>query len=372
MRFIKFHFLLFVILSQGLHAGTIESELYKIEVGTLVRGLVHPWSMAFLPNGDMLVTERAGRLRLISEGQLLEEPVTGLPNIRQHGQGGLLDIALHPDFHENRTIYLAYAGKSLRGYGTEVLRAKLVSNKLENPTVIFKALPKSRGGRHFGSRLLFTHDKKLLITLGDRGERPRAQDLNDHAGSLIRINDDGSVPKDNPFLNDVNVRAEVYSYGHRNIQGIAKDSLSNDIWTHEHGPQGGDEINIIHKGANYGWPIITYGVNYGTGTKIGEGTHKKDLEQPLYYWVPSIAPSGMTFYTGDEFPQWKNNLLVGSLKFGLLVRLELKNGRIVHEERLLDRQYGRIRDVRQSPDGTLYLLTDEQQGAVLILRNVSN
>ena len=372
MRFIRFYSLLAIIYGQVLQAGIVESEHHTFAVETLVRGLSHPWSMAFLPNGDVLVTERVGRLRLISEGKLLQDPIAGLPNIRQHGQGGLLDVVLHPDFQTNNFIYLAYAGKTLRGYGTEVLRAKYINNKLEDIKVIFKALPKSRGGRHFGGRLQFSHDKKLFITLGDRGDRPRAQDLHDHAGSLIRINADGSVPEDNPYLDKKAAQPEIFSYGHRNIQGITKHPLSNIIWTHEHGPQGGDEINIIRKGANYGWPVITYGVNYGTGTKIGEGTHKVGMEQPLYYWVPSIAPSGMTFYSGDEFVHWKNNLLVGSLKFGLLVRLEIDNNKVVHEERLLDGQYGRIRDIRQGPEGTLFLLTDQEQGAVLKLRNLTN
>ena len=371
MRFFSLICLLLFVYSGTLNAGLVQSELAQFKVETVVQGLSRPWGMAFLPDGDILVTERTGNLRLIKNGKLLAKPVSGLPAIRQHGQGGLLDIVLHPDFETNHLVYLAYAGKTLRGYGTEVLRARLADKRLEDVNIIFKALPKSRGGRHFGGRLLFTNDNRLLITLGDRGDRPRAQDLNDHAGSLIRLNEDGSIVKDNPFVDKAGVRGEIYSYGHRNIQGITKDLNSNLIWIHEHGPQGGDEINLIKAGANYGWPVITYGVNYGTGTKIGEGTHKEGMEQPVYQWTPSIAPSGMTFYDGEEFPQWRGNLLVGSLKFGLLIRLVVKNQEVIHEERLLGNRYGRIRDVRQGPDGLIYLLTDQEQGSILRLRNVT-
>lgn len=371
MKFINACCLFGFLMCSFAQAGVVQSELYKFEVQVVAHGLAHPWSLAFLPDNRMLVTERGGRLRVIADGKLVKQAVTGLPSIRQHGQGGLMDVTIHPDFKNNQLIYLAYAGKTLRGYGTEVLRAKLSDGKLENVTTIFKALPKSRSGRHFGGRLLFTKDNKLLITLGDRGERPRAQELNDHAGSLIRVNDDGSTPDDNPFVQHEKAKPEIYSFGHRNIQGITLRLPQNEIWTHEHGPQGGDEINIAEAGLNYGWPVITYGANYGTGTKIGEGTHKSGMEQPLYYWTPSIAPSGMTFYSGNKFPKWQNNLFVGSLKFGLLVRLVIKNNKVVHEERMLDQKYGRIRDVRQSPDGALYLLTDEEQGKVLKLRYIS-
>lgn len=371
LRFFSTFFVGFASLCSFVQAGTVQSELYEFEVQTVAKGLNRPWSLAFLPGNKMLVSERPGRLRLIENEKLVEQPVAGLPNIRQHGQGGLMDIAVHPDFNINQFIYIAYAGKTLRGYGTEVLRAKLIGRELKDITTIFKALPKSRGGRHFGGRLQFSSDGKLFITLGDRGDRPRSQDLNDHAGSLIRLNDDGSVPNDNPFKDLKDVQPEIYSYGHRNIQGITLDPSKTTIWTHEHGPQGGDEINIIQPGLNYGWPIITYGVNYGIGTKIGEGTHKSGMEQPLYYWTPSIAPSGMTFYSGEKFPNWQNNLFVGSLKFGLLVRLVIENKKVVHEERMLNMEYGRIRDVRQSPDGTLYLLTDEEQGKLLKLNNLS-
>ena len=359
----------FVPMPSIVYAQIIASEDYEIDVDVIADGLNHPWSLAFLPDGNMLVTERTGTLRIIIDGKLVKKPVSGLPKIKQHGQGGAMDVVLHPDFENNRLVYLAYAGESDDGFSTEVFRGKLLGNQLEDVEIIFVANAKTSGGLHFGGRLLFDNEEKLFITLGDRGQRDAAQNLDSHTGSLILINDDGSSPQDNPFINTDGAQPEIYSYGHRNIQGIDLAPGTNIVWTHEHGPQGGDEINIIKAGNNYGWPVITYGVNYVIGTKIGEGTHKEGMEQPLYYWTPSIAPSGMMFYTGDKFPLWKGNLFVGSLKFGLLVRLELENEQVTHEERLLDNKYGRIRDVRQGPDGAIYLLTDLTNGAVLRLSN---
>ncbi len=353
-----------------LQADVIQSEKHRFKVEVVTGALRHPWGMAFLPSGDILVTERPGRLRRIKHGRLVPSPIAGLPTIKEKGQGGLLGIALHPDFEHNRWIYLAYAGKGRGGYGTEVLRGSLAGARLNDVQVIFRALPKSGGGRHFGSRLVFGRDGTLYMSLGDRGKRPAAQDLNDHRGSLIRLNDDGSVPQDNPFVDRSHVKPEIYTYGNRNMQGMALHPFSGDIWTHEHGPQGGDEINIMQPGVNYGWPVITYGVNYGSGTKIGAGTHQAGMAQPIYTWVPSIAPSGMMFYTGDRFPYWQGNLFVGSLKFGLLVRLEVDGNRITREERLFDGRYGRIRDVVQGPDGYLYVLTDERGGQLLRLTPV--
>jgi len=346
-----------------------QASPFKIE--TVVSGLEHPWGMAFLPDGRMLVTERAGRLRIVEQGQLLASPVAGLPAIESIGQGGLLDIVLHPDYQNNGWLYFSYAepaeGFFTTDYGTAVARAKLDGNRLTELQVIFSMNIKSGGGRHFGSRLLFDRDNYLYITTGDRGERDRAQALDDHAGSVIRLHDDGRIPADNPFVNTAGARAEIYSYGHRNPQGMAFHPTTGEVWLHEHGPQGGDEINRILPGRNYGWPVITYGENYGTGSKIGEGTHKPGMEQPLYQWTPSIAPSGMAFYTGDAFERWRGNLFVGALKFQLLVRLELDGNKIVNEERLLERQLGRIRDVRNGPDGLLYLLTDADEGAIVRL-----
>jgi len=375
--------LLVLMLATGLrvpagHAATeFDSARQKFSVEIVVDGLDYPWGMTFLPDGDLLITERTGSLRRVSNGRLLEQPVNGLPPIREIGQGGLLGIALHPDFASNHLVYLSYAGNQDGNYGTEVLRGEFDGARLHNTRVIFRALPKESGGAHFGSRLQFAPDGTLFITLGDRGASPSrgrahfSQQLNSHLGSLIRINDDGTIPPDNPFINRAGARPEIYSYGHRNMQGIAFNLKTGMIWTHEHGPQGGDEININRPGANYGWPVITYGVNYVIGTTIGEGTHAPQMEQPLYKWVPSIAPSGMLFYTGDRFPAWKDNLFVGSLKFGLLVRLELDGDRVITEERLLDNRFGRIRDVIQGPEGDIWLLTDDNDGKLLRLRPVN-
>ena len=366
------YLLLLMALSLGsastLVAETLQSELHKFKVEVVAENLLNPWGIAFLPGGDILITERPGNLRIIRNGKLSPFPLAGLPEINERGQGGLMGITLHPSFNENRWIYLAYAGKGRGGYGTEVIRATLEADKLEDITSIFRALPKSRGGRHFGSRLVFKTDGTLFISLGDRGNRPSAQKLNDHRGSLIRVNDDGSLPPDNPFVKQIGVRPEIYSYGHRNIQGMTLNPSTGDLWTHEHGPQGGDELNIVKPGLNYGWPVITYGVNYGIGTKIGESTRKDGMEQPIHKWIPSIAPSGMAFYTGDQFPKWRGDLFLGSLKFGLLVRLEVdEKNRIVGEEHMLNGRYGRIRDVVQGPDGFIYLLTDERDGQLLRL-----
>lgn len=348
-----------------------EKEAFTYEI--LTRDLSHPWSLAFLPDGDMLVTERSGNLKVIDPtGHLAPRSITGLPKIRQHGQGGLLDVALHPQFESNRLIYFSFAEAGKNGYGTAVARGRLKDNHLSQVDVIYRMARKSNARQHFGSRLVFDRDGHLFITQGDRGERLRAQDLNDHAGSLIRILDDGRVPDDSPFVGRKGVRPEIYSYGHRNMQGAALNPWSGRLWTHEHGPQGGDEINIPEAGKNYGWPIITYGVNYVTATRIGEGTHKAGMQQPIYYWVPSIAPSGMAFYNSDRFENWKGNLFVGSLKLQLLVRLELDGDKITHEERLLKGKLGRIRDVRQGPDGLIYLLTDEDDGKLVRLLPVKD
>jgi glucose/arabinose dehydrogenase len=346
--------------------GTV-SEQARFRVEHLTGGLDHPWSLAFLPGGGFLVSERPGRLRRVdADGRLLDKPVGGLPEIRARGQGGLLDVALHPQFEANKWVYLSYVEPGPGGMGTAVARGRLRGDRLSDTEVLFRMLPKSRSGRHFGSRLVFDRDGHLFITLGDRGDRPRAQDLGDHAGSVIRLNDDGSVPADNPFVGRPDARPEIYSYGHRNIQGATLHPSTGQLWTHEHGPQGGDEINLPVPGVNYGWPVVTYGVNYGIGTAIGEGTEKAGMAQPLHHWTPSIAPSGLAFYEGDRFPGWQGDLFVGSLKFELLLRLQLEDGRVVGEERLLEEALGRIRDVRQGPDGLLYLLTDASGDGQLV------
>ena len=351
------------------HAATdvFKSQKQAFRVETVTEGLEHPWGLAFLPDGSALVTERGGVLRLVRNGRLEEQAIQGLPQIEEIGQGGLLGIALHPGFGDNRLVYLSYAAEGEDGYSTEVIRGRLDGMALRDVQTIFRALPKSGGGQHFGSRLVFARDGMLFVSLGERGEQDQAQDLNDHRGKLIRITDDGGIPGDNPFVGRKGARSDIYTLGNRNMQGMAMHPQTGAIWTHEHGPQGGDEINLMRPGVNYGWPVITYGVNYGIGTKIGEGTHKDGMAQPIWKWVPSIAPSGMTFYTGDAYPAWKGNLFAGSLKFGLLVRLELDGEKVLSEERLLDNAYGRIRDVVQGPDDLLYLLTDERRGRMLRL-----
>ena len=347
-------------------AQDFESRHYPYRLTTVADGLAHPWGLAFLPNGDLLVTEREGRLRLVRDGTLDPAPVAGLPEIAAGGQGGLLDVALHPDFAENRLIYFSYAGAGKGGKGTEVARGRLEGNRLENLEVIFVAQPKSGGGRHFGSRLVFAPDGNLFVSLGERGDDERAQDLGDHAGSIVRITADGKVPPDNPFVGQANIRPEIYAYGVRNPQGMTLSPFSGELYEVEHGPKGGDEVNVLGPGVNYGWPVITYGRSY-VGFKIGEGTEKAGMAQPVNYWVPSISPSGMAFYTGEDFPLWQGSLFVGGLSARALVRLELEGDGVTSEERLLEDMEERIRDVRMGPDGRLYLLTDESQGRILRL-----
>ena len=344
------------------------SEKHRFTVKTVAEGLEHPWSIAFLPDGRMLVTERPGHLRLVSaEGRLDPRPIQGLPAIAATGQGGLLDIALHPDYPRNGWIYLSYVGKGTGGYGTEVLRAKLDGYALKDVEVLFRMQPKTNPGQHFGSRLAFDRAGFLYITLGDRGEKERAQKLDDHAGSVIRLHDDGRVPRDNPFVGVAGAKPEKFTLGHRSVQGLALHPGSGELWVHEHGPQGGDELNIIRRGQNYGWPVITYGRNYVIGTKIGEGTAKAGMVQPVLHWTPSIGPSGMAFYSGKKFERWQGDLLVGALRDEMLVRLELDGDRVLRQEVLLKQKVGRIRDVRVGPEGLIYLLTDESDGRLLRL-----
>jgi glucose/arabinose dehydrogenase len=347
-------------------APLVQTRDYALRVVTIVGGLEHPWGMAFLPDGRMLVTERPGRLRIVQDGKLLPQAVAGLPALREHGQGGLLDVALHPKFAENGWIYLSYAGRGEGGYGTEVLRARLAGDRLEEVKVIFRQEPKLPGGRHFGSRLVFDRRGYLYVTMGDRGEQDRAQRLDQLQGKVVRLGDDGGIPADNPFVGRAGARPEIFTYGNRNVQGAALHPSSGLVWAHEHGPQGGDEVNVLRPGVNYGWPVITYGVEYVIGTRIGEGTHKEGMAQPVWKWVPSIAPSGMAFYAGDRFPRWKGDLFAGALKHQMLVRLRLEGEKVVAEERMLQ-GIGRVRDVRAGPDGFLYLLTDAADGSLLRL-----
>jgi glucose/arabinose dehydrogenase len=348
----------------GAQGGVIKTQKHALRLRVLVKGLEHPWALAFLPDGSWLVTERPGRLRLVRDGTLDPAPVAGLPPIAAHGQGGLLDVALHPRYAQTGWVYLSYAARGDGGVGTEVLRGHLRGGRLEDVEVIFRMHPKSGAGQHFGSRLVFDRAEYLYVTLGDRGQQDQAQDLRDHRGTIVRIHDDGRVPTDNPFRHNPVARPEIFTYGNRNVQGAALHPVTGALWAHEHGPQGGDEVNVISAGTNYGWPVITYGRNYGTGTKIGEGTHKAGMAQPIHVWVPSIAPSGMAFYQGDRFPRWRGDLFVGALRDRLLVRLELAGERVMREERMLQDGLGRIRDVRNGPEGFIYLLTDERDGVI--------
>ena len=352
-----------------------KTEHYTLRALSIVKGLYHPWSIAFLPGGRMIVTERRGTMRIVEGGKLIDKPIEGLPMVAEHGQGGLMDVVLHPKYAENGWIYWSYNAGKPGEYGTELARGKLAGTRespmMTNVEVLFKMQPKSAAGLHFGSRIVFDRQGYLFITLGDRGDSPakgaaqRAQQLDDHAGKSIRLHDDGRVPTDNPFVKTPGARPEIFTFGNRNMQGAALHPETARVWAHEHGPQGGDEINILVAGSNYGWPVITYGANYGSGTKIGEGTSKEGMVSPLYTWVPSIAPSGMVFYTGNNFPKWKGNLFVGALAKTALVRLTLNGDKVVSEERLFDGKLGRIRDVRQGPDGNLYLLTDAVEGELI-------
>lgn len=353
-------------------AGSVErSEQHEFRHVVVADGLENAWGMAFLPDGGMLVTERDGRLRLIKDGKLQREPVAGVPEVVARGQGGLLDVALHPDFESNRLVYLSYAGRGDGGVNTEVARGRFDGQALTDLEVVFSAAPKTGGRNHYGSRLLFAPDGMLYVTLGDRySYLERAQDVRDHIGAIVRIRDDGGVPDDNPFVGRGDARPEIFTYGHRNVQGLALRPSTGQVWAHEHGPRGGDEVNILKSGANYGWPAITYGIDY-SGATISDRTEAPGMEQPVVYWDPSIAPSGMAFYDGDKFPNWKGDLFVGALSHTHLRRLELDGDRVVAQEALLKDLDERIRDVRVSPDGYIYVLTDSGDGQLIRLEPAS-
>ena len=328
-------------------------------------GLEHPWGVELLPDGRFLVTERPGRLRIVNRDGRLSAPLTGVPEVYARGQGGLLDVALSPGFAQDRLVYLSFAERGSGGAGTAVARGRLGERGLEDAQVIWRQQPKVDGSyNHWGSRLVFRPDGTLFVTLGDRFvHSERAQDLSTTIGKIVRINPDGSVPRDNPFVGRAGALPEIWSYGHRNVQAAALDARG-ELWTVEHGARGGDELNNPQPGKNYGWPVITYGVDY-SGARIGIGTAQAGMEQPVYYWDPVIAPSGATFYSGSLFPDWRGDLLVGSLRPGALVRLRIVNGRVTVEERYLDELGERIRDVREGPDGAIYLLTDSSRGRLI-------
>ncbi|WGD31850.1 PQQ-dependent sugar dehydrogenase [Ancylobacter sp. WKF20] len=352
----------------------ITSSAGPLTVETVAGGLENPWSLAFLPDGRMLVTERPGRLRIVSRNGTVSEPIAGVPPVFARGQGGLLDVVLAPDFDTSRLIFLSYAEPREGAGGTSVARAKLVEEggaaRLEAVDVIFRQEPAASGGQHFGSRLVFGRDGTLFITLGDRGSlRTEAQNLSTHIGKVVRILPDGGVPQNNPFRTTPNARPEIWSYGHRNVQGATLDPATGRLWTIEHGARGGDELNHPEAGKNYGWPVITYGRDY-SGAAIGQGTQKPGMEQPVKYWDPSFAPSGLAFYTGDLIKGWKGSLFTGGLGGARLVRMTLdaSGERVTEEEVLLGDLGERIRDVRQGPDGALWLLTDDPgNGRVLRL-----
>ncbi|MER2533663.1 MAG: PQQ-dependent sugar dehydrogenase [Rhizobiaceae bacterium] len=349
-------------------AQDFTTEAVALRADIVADGLSNPWGLDFLPDGSAIVTERSGSLRLLVDGKL-SDPVAGVPDVRARGQGGLLDVAAAPDFASSGLIFLSFSEPGDGGAGTAVARAKLVREgdgaRLEEVKVIFSMAKKTNAGQHFGSRLVFAPDGTLFVTTGDRGQGDRAQDGQDHAGAVIRINIDGTVPDDNPKVEGW--LPELWSKGHRNIQGAAYDPVLGGLVTVEHGAKGGDEINAPEAGKNYGWPVISYGVDY-SGAKIGEGTEATGYEQPLHYWDPSIAPSGMVSYQGDMFPEWKGDLIVGALKFALVSRLDRdETGKIVGEERMLENEFGRIRDVNVAPDGSIWLLTDASDGAIVRL-----
>lgn len=342
-------------------SNVFSSEGQTVRLDTVVSGLKSAWGLAFLPGGDMLVTDRAGDVyRIDAKNQ--KTKLTGGPDALAEGQGGLLDVAVHPNFAKNGWVYMSYSAHKMEGdqklSTTAVMRAKLVGNDLTEQKVIFEALPYSKTRHHYGSRLAFDKKGFLFVSVGERGnEKENPQTKTNDLGKVHRLNDDGSVPKDNPFVNEKGASASIYSYGHRNPQGMAMNPVTGDIWTHEHGPRGGDEVNIIRKAANYGWPVICFGINYD-GKPITALTAKEGMEQPMIYWLPSIAPSGMAFVTSDKYPGWKNNLMVGSLRFQYLNRCVVKDNKIVSQENVL-KNIGRLRNIDMGPDGYLYVSVEE-------------
>jgi aldose sugar dehydrogenase len=356
------------------------SEHHSYRVVTVVEGLQHPWAIAFLPNGDMLVTERGsggddgrpGQLRMVRDGELLPDPIPGLPEIRVGGQGGLLDVVLHPDFESNRLIYLSYAKPNEDGSEgtTAVIRGRFENDRLHDVEEVFEAQAWSAGRGHHGSRIVFDRDGYMFVTIGDRQARPvgdleahPAQDLTNHIGTTVRLYDDGRVPQDNPFVGRDDALPEIWSYGHRNAQGMAVHPETNEVWQNEHGPQGGDELNLIKPGVNYGWPVVGFGVNYGPGTPIHEAVRREGMENPVHHWTPSIATSGMMVYTGDRFPRWQGDIFNGGLAGQQLSRVRVEGETAVTVEALV-RDIGRIRDVRQGPEGLIYLAIDDRPGGL--------
>ena len=341
----------------------LDTQSGSIVVETIASGLDDPWSLAFLPDGRFLITQRSGRIRFVTREGNISPPLAGVPEVYSSGQGGLLDVALAPDFTTSRLIYFSFGEPGEGGSSTAVARARLTDDRLQDTTVIFRSVPKTGGGAHFGSRLAFARDGKLFVTTGERFQFEVAQGLSNHMGKVLRINPDGSVPSDNPFVGRADVRPEIWSYGHRNVEGAAIHPMTGRLWTHEMGPAGGDELNVTEAGRNYGWPVVSWGRHYD-GRVIPAPTTRPDLAAPIRYWNPVIAPSGMAFYSGDAIPAWKGNLLIGGMVARAIVRLTLSGEQVTGEERVA--MGGRIRDVRQGPDGAVYAL-DESNGTLLRL-----
>lgn len=361
--------LLNLFINHSAAATVVETERHQVQLNTIAEGLEFPWGMAFLTDGSLLVTERGGNLRHLTLNGDISAPLAGVPKVVAQGQGGLLDVVLDPDYASNQFIYLSYAEPApagANGSSTAVARAKFDGNQLTDVKVLFSASPKWASNHHFGSRLVFSADGDyLFITLGDRGNRrDDAQALDNHNGKVVRIHKDGRIPIDNPFVNQPGAVKEIWSWGHRNVQGAALHPDTGELWTNEHGPKGGDEINIARAGANYGWPIATFGINYDNSI-ITPLTAAPRTEQPYYYWLPSIAVSNMLFYSGDAFPAWQGDLLVTALRGSVVARLDLDGERIMHEERMFGELNTRLRDIEQGPDGYLYLLTDERNGKLI-------
>lgn len=347
---------------------TLRSALHDYRVVTFVDNLVQPWSIAFLPGGDALITERPGRLRIVRNGKLLPQPVEGVPKVLQTSQGGLLEVMPHPNFASNRLLYLSYskAGATEAQATTTLVRGRFENDRLTNVQQLFEAT--AQGRNHFSGKIAFDKNGYLFLSAGDRQAPPEgnleahpAQLLSNHQGKIVRLHDDGRVPADNPFVKQAGAKPEIWSYGHRNVQGLLVHPVTGELWADEHGPQGGDELNRIQAGRNYGWPVIGYGVNYTTGLAIHKGTQQEGMEQPVNVWVPSIGISGLMVYTGDKFPQWRGNIFAGGMNGQQLSRLTLDGQRVVSQELLVQRM-GRIRDVRQGPDGFIYLVTDDRDG----------
>lgn len=355
-----------IVCAQGGQQAPLKSAKASFRLVTLSHGLEQPWSMAFLPDGRMLITERPGRLRVFANGKLERAPLSGVPEVHVAGQAGLLDVCLHPRFAQNRVLYLSYISPGAGGPTATVARAELGDGALRGTTVIFEALPRRQGNANLGSRIVFDRAGLMYVSCGDRFQMELAQDLRDCAGKIVRLRDDGSIPPDNPFIGRPNVRPEIFSWGHRNPQGLAMHPETGRIWEVEHGPKGGDELNVLKAGANYGWPRVTYGTNYD-GSIITNTRHLDGMEDALRTWVPSISPCGLSFYTGDKFPAWRGSLFTGALSAYALFRIEVDGERYRSEERLIEGRLPYIRDVRQGPDGLVYLVTHSDDGGLFRL-----